>query len=94
MSDLIPRSRLDAVEQELQAAELKLLKVQAAAADEIERLTAELFTMRNIFHEQDTRIAELEVARAYWYCENCGCHNCLVAEEFSNEGDSEVETKC
>ena len=29
---------------------------------EIKRLTAELFTMRNIFHEQDTRIAELEGA--------------------------------
>jgi hypothetical protein len=30
------------------------------AADEIERLKAELFTMRNVFHQQDAEIERLE----------------------------------
>ena len=38
MSDLVPRSRLNAVEMELAAAEAKLAGVQKNAAAEIERL--------------------------------------------------------
>lgn len=41
MNDMVPRSRLDAVELELDDAEIRLRKIQRNAAEEIERLTAE-----------------------------------------------------
>jgi 3-dehydroquinate dehydratase len=41
------------------------------AADEIERLKAELFTMRNVFHQQDAEIeglrAVVDAAKAHLY---------------------------
>jgi uncharacterized small protein (DUF1192 family) len=38
---------------------LTLYSLNNEAADEIERLKAELFTMRNVFHQQDAEIKRL-----------------------------------
>ena len=55
--------------------------------EEIERLDSALKTSRRTRDEgiywYGKRIAELEAARVIvsrWYCENCGCQECLAAE--------------
>jgi hypothetical protein len=45
MNDLIPRSRLEAVEKELQEAEARLLKVQKNAKDHIESIERDALVM-------------------------------------------------
>jgi uncharacterized small protein (DUF1192 family) len=52
MSDLIERLRIYRSVYDAELAD--------EAADEIERLKAELFTMRNVFHQQDAEIERLE----------------------------------
>ena len=49
----------------------------------IERLTAQVKYVQECNGRQYKRIAELEAARVIvsrWYCENCGCQECLAAE--------------
>jgi hypothetical protein len=46
------------------------------AQAEIERLRAELFTMRNVFHQQDAEIERLEAAIADAYEPGCECATC------------------
>ena len=65
MSDLIKRGRdwADC----LDCADVPLVN---ALCDEIERLNAELFTMRNVFHQQDEKIERLTGERDRQYDQN------------------------
>ena len=88
MSDLIDRLRTNP--------NYKHWLCIAEAADEIERLNAELFTMRNVFHQQDEKIERLtaELASKHEWCVNTDLANAELKSYAEEEGErSEKQAK-